>query len=71
MFMSVDQERLSDNPLKVQRCTDSTADQRCTGVQRDAAIKPGPSGAGRITCQISDHKKPDLASSNKKISLSK
>ena len=71
MFLSVDQGRLSDNPPKVQRCTDSTAGQRSTHVQRNDAIKPGPSGAGRITCQISDHAKPDLAVSSNTISLSK
>ena len=70
-FLSVDKERLSDSPLNVQRCTDSLAGKQSTGVQRGDAIKPSPSGAGRITCQISDHAKPDLALSSNMISLSK
>ena len=71
MFLSVDSERLSDNPLRIQRCTDSTPGQHSTHVQRDDAIKPGLSGDGKVTCQISDHVKPDLANSNNMISLSK
>ena len=71
MFLSVDKESLSDSPLNVQRCTDSLAGEQSTDVQRGDAIKPSQSGAGGITCQISDHAKPDLALSHNMISLSK
>ena len=71
MFLSVDPGRLSNNTLKItkphdtviKRCTDSTVGQHSTHVQGDDAIKPGPSGAGKVTCQISDHVEPDLAGS--------
>ena len=71
MFLSVDPGRLSNNPLKItkprdtvmQQYTDSIAGQHSTSLQGDDAIKPGPSGAGKVTCQISDHVEPDLADS--------
>ena len=45
----------------MQQYTDSIAGQHSTSLQGDDAIKPGPSGAGEVTCRISDHMKPDLA----------
>ena len=72
IFLSVDQDGLSKNPLKitkpreniVQRCTDSTVDQCSTDVQRYDVTKTGQSSAGRVTWEISENFKPDLAQLN-------
>ena len=71
LFLSVDKQSLSDSQSSVQRCADRLSAEQSTDVQRGDAIKPSQSGAGGITCQISDHAKPDLALSHNMISLSK
>ena len=68
IFLSVDPEKMSKKskitkPRKdgTIRCTDSTTGQHSKPVGRDDAISPDPDGAGRVTCEISDHVGPDLA----------
>ena len=71
-FLSVDKGRLSNNPQKItkpsdsemERCTDSKVGRHSTHVQGDDVSKPGPSSAGQVTLEISNHVKPDLAESN-------
>ena len=69
IFLSVDPDRLSNYPLKItkprdtvsEKCTDSSVSRHSTPVQREDASQPGPSSAGRVTCEISNNVKPDLA----------
>ena len=65
----MDPGRMSNYPLKITKprdpelrsCTDSTVGRHSTRVQGDDASEPGPSGTGRVTLEISENVKPDLA----------
>ena len=73
LFLSVDPEGLSNYPKKitkprvpemVEKYTDSTVGRHSTPVQGDDVSQSDPSSAGKVTCEISDNVKPDLAISD-------